>query len=58
VVAQSINNGTTITSTAYVDGGPSGIIVDNYSDASQASNIYLTSLLSNIAYKYTQEALQ
>jgi hypothetical protein len=58
VVAQSINNGTTITSTAYVDGGPSGIIVDNYSNASQASNIYLTSLLSNIGYKYSQEALQ
>jgi hypothetical protein len=58
VVAQGINNGTTVTSTAYVDGGPSGIVVDNYSDASQASNIYLTSLLSNVAYKYTQEALQ
>jgi hypothetical protein len=58
VVAEANSGGTTTTSTAYVDGGPSGIVVDNYSTASEASSIYLTSVLSNVAYKYTQESLQ
>ena len=52
------NAGTTTITTAFVNGGPSGIIVDNYSSAAQASSIYLTSLLTNIAYKFTQEGLQ
>ncbi len=58
VVSDGNNAGTTTITTALVNGGPSGIIVDNYSSAAQASSIYLTSLLTNIAYKFTQEGLQ
>jgi hypothetical protein len=40
-----------------IDNGPSGIIVDNYSTAAQASSIYFTSAAHNTAYKYTQNGL-
>jgi hypothetical protein len=43
---------------ANVTGGPSGIEVDNYSTAAQASNIYLTGAAApNLAYKFTQNGL-
>ncbi len=58
VVALANNNGTTTTTTAAVDGGPSGIVVDNYSTATAASSIYLMSLTQDTAYKFTQEGLQ
>jgi len=43
--------------TVIVDGGPSGIVVDNYSTASQASSIYLTATKASAAYKFTQAGL-
>ena len=43
--------------TMPVTGGPSGIIVDNYSLDSQASSIYFTAEGVNIAYKFTQNGL-
>jgi hypothetical protein len=42
---------------ATVDGGPSGIIVDNYSTAAQASSIYLSAEKANTVYKFTQNGL-
>ena len=52
------NNAGNITATvAPVVGGPSGIVVDNYSTAAEASSIYLMSLSEDIAYKFTQEGL-
>jgi len=42
---------------ATVNGGPSGIVVDNYSIAGQASSIYLTAERVNTAYKFTQSGL-
>jgi len=50
--------GDTAATTATVDGGPSGIVVDNYSTAAQASSIYLTAEKINTAYKFTQNGLQ
>jgi hypothetical protein len=45
--------------TADITGGPSGIVVDNYSTAPQASSIYFTGLQTpNTAYKLTQDGLQ
>jgi len=44
--------------TAPVDGGPSGIVIDNYSTAGQASSIYLTAESASVAYKFTQDGLQ
>jgi len=44
--------------TAAVDGGPSGIVIDNYSTAGQASSIYLTAETGSTAYKFTQNGLQ
>ena len=44
--------------TATVNGGPSGIVVDNYSTAGQASSIYLTAERQNTAYKFTQNGLR
>ena len=42
-----------------VTGGPSGIVVDNYSTAAQASSIYLTGVQTpNLAIKLTQNGLQ
>jgi len=50
--------GNTAPTTAAVNGGPSGIIVDNYSTAVGASSIYLSSENGNTAYKFTQNGLQ
>lgn len=50
--------GNTGITTATVNGGPSGIIVDNYSTALGASSIYLTSENVGTAYKFTQNNLQ
>ena len=44
--------------TVDIAGGPSGIIVDNYSTAGQASSIYFTGEKTNTAYKFTQNGLQ
>jgi hypothetical protein len=43
--------------TANVAGGPSGIVVDNYSLAGQASSIYLSSETGSNGYKFTQAGL-
>lgn len=43
--------------TAAVAGGPSGIVVDNYSTAAQASSIYLSAEAGSTAYKFTQNGL-
>lgn len=53
-----ITSGNTTMVTATVDGGPSGIVVDNYSTAVQASSIYLTAETLQTAYKFTQNGLQ
>ena len=50
--------GNTRITTATVNGGPSGIIVDNYSTALGASSIYLTSENVGTAYKFTQNGLK
>jgi hypothetical protein len=55
-LVERVNN--TTVATATLNGGPSGIIVDNYSTAGQASNVYVTAEKSNIAYKFTQNGLQ
>jgi hypothetical protein len=44
--------------TTDVAGGPSGIIIDNYSLAGQASSIYLSSETGSTGYKFTQVGLQ
>jgi hypothetical protein len=58
VVAMGHNAGTITTTTAAVNGGPSGIVVDNYSTEAEASSIYLGSLSAATVYKFTQEGLQ
>jgi|ERR1019366_8607241 hypothetical protein len=55
VVARS--SSTTLTK-ATVNGGPSGIVVDNYSTAGQASSIYLMADKVSTAYKFTQNGLK
>ena len=50
--------GNTTLTTATVNGGPSGIIIDNYSTAAQASSIYFTAENLQTAYKFTQNGLQ
>jgi hypothetical protein len=55
-LVERVNN--TTVATATLNGGPSGIIVDNYSTAGQASNVYVTAEKSNIAYKFSQNGLQ
>jgi hypothetical protein len=52
-----ITSGNTTPTTATVNGGPSGIVVDNYSNAAQASSIYLSAEKQNTAYKFTQNGL-
>jgi hypothetical protein len=44
--------------TMTVSGGPSGIIVDNYSLSPEASSIYFTAEGINTAYKFTQVGLR
>jgi hypothetical protein len=58
VVAMGNNAGTTTTTIAAVDGGPSGVIIDNYSTAAEASSIYFTALSADTAFKFTQNGLQ
>jgi hypothetical protein len=55
-VAETTGNTAPVKTT--VNGGPSGIVVDNYSTAAQASSIYLTAEKINTAYKFTQNGLQ
>ena len=55
-VAEITDTNTTPT-TVTVNGGPSAIVVDNYSTAAQASSIYLSAEKVNIAYKFTQNGL-
>jgi hypothetical protein len=56
VVARNANGSLT---TANIAGGPSGIVVDNFSTAAQASSIYFTGAAApNTAYKLTQNGLQ
>lgn len=43
---------------ANVAGGPSGIVVDNWSTAGQASSIYLAAETGSTGYKFTQNGLQ
>ncbi|MGA9530075.1 MAG: hypothetical protein WBS24_18320 [Terriglobales bacterium] len=43
--------------TTAVDGGPSGIVVDNYNTSPQASSLYLSAQKVNEAYKFTQNGL-
>jgi hypothetical protein len=63
VVALSTNGGTASgpytqsATNATIDGGPSGIIVDNYSTAAEASSIYFTAAAGDYAYKFTQNGL-
>jgi hypothetical protein len=57
VVALS-SNSLIATSAAAVKNGPSGIVVDNYSTAAQASSIYLSAVGASTAYKFTQVSLQ
>ncbi len=57
-VAEIVANFAPLFDTAAISGGPSGIVVDNYSVLSQASSIYMTSLTINTAYKLTQNGLQ
>jgi hypothetical protein len=45
------------TATAAVNGGTSGIIVDNYSSAAEASSIYFTAETQQTVYKFTQNGL-
>ncbi len=58
VVALGTDGGVTTATTATVKGGPSGIVVDNYSTATQASSIYFVAAGEDTAYKYTQNGLQ
>jgi len=57
-VAEFTNVAPSTIFTATVTGGPSGIIVDNYSTVLGASNIYFTAEGINTAYKFTQNGLQ
>ena len=55
-VAEITSTNTTPT-TATLNGGPSGIVVDNYSSSREASSIYLTARGASTAYKFTQNGL-
>jgi hypothetical protein len=55
-VAEITDTNTTPT-TVTVNGGPSAIVVDNYSSAAQASSIYLSAVKVNTGYKFTQNGL-
>ncbi len=56
VVALSTDS-TIPTAWVAVSGGPSGIVVDNYSTEPQASSIYFTAATADTAYKFTQDGL-
>jgi hypothetical protein len=53
----ALTGNSTITN-ATITGGPSGIVLDNYSTAVGASSIYLCARNVNTAYKFTQNGLQ
>jgi hypothetical protein len=53
----SVTENNTITR-ATITGGPSGIVIDNYSTDVGASSIYLSARNVNTAYKFTQNGLQ
>ncbi len=53
----AINGGTTTPVRQVVAGGPSGVVVDNYSTSAQASSIYFGARLATTAYKMTQNGL-
>ena len=53
----SMTTTSTVPTTQPVDGGPSGIVVDNWSTAGQASSIYFTGEATDTAYKLTQNGL-
>jgi hypothetical protein len=56
---QARNANGSLLSFANITGGPSGIVVDNFSTAAQASSIYFTgATVPNTAYKLTQNGLQ
>lgn len=56
VVARNANGSLT---KANITGGPTGIVVDNYSNQAQASSIYFSGATApNTAYKFTQNGLQ
>jgi hypothetical protein len=56
---QARNGNGSLLSFANITGGPSGIVVDNFSTAAQASSIYFTGATApNAAYKLTQNGLQ
>jgi hypothetical protein len=57
-VAEITNSapGTLVKST--IDGGTSGIVIDNYSTKAQAASIYFCARLADTAYKFTQDGLQ
>ncbi len=55
VISEGQNN---VLTTATVNGGPSGVIPDNYSTLSQAHSIYFTATKQNTAYKRYQDTLQ
>jgi hypothetical protein len=57
-VAEFTNANPSTILTTTVSGGPSGIIVDNYSTLPGASSIYFTAEGINTAYKFTQAGLQ
>ncbi len=56
-VVAATTEGSPVT-TADVPGGPSGIVIDNYSTAGQASSLYLSSETGSTGYKFTQNGLQ
>ena len=43
--------------TVPITGGPSGIVIDNYSTDPQASSLYLSAIGATKAYKFTQNGL-
>jgi len=54
----AINGGTPTLTPVEIDGGPTGVIVDNYSTAAQASSIYFAARSDQKAYKLTQSGLK
>ncbi len=55
---EALNGGTNTLTTATVIGGPSGVVVDNFSTDAGASSIYFMADRNNHAYKFTQSGLQ
>ncbi len=53
----AINSGITTPNMVKINGGPTGVVVDNYSTAAQASSIYFGARSVQTAYKLTQNGL-